>query len=200
MLRHRSNIFSHESKSRTSLRTTSLAAPHIRRTVVAHRLFEAPHNATTIRDRFSIPEANTGRTTWAVMQRETGCSIGDSARRSVLRFRSRSLRDVVPRSSLVGSKIEVGRARDSHGGSGTHHRKFVAHGEPDDVMMDLVPPLETVIDELIPDAARRASSKCHRSHHNAVYAKWCRLCAAVAGCPTSRGNRSAPRLEGLRTR
>jgi hypothetical protein len=40
-----------------------------RRSVVVHRPFEAPHNATTIRDRFSIPDANTVRSTWA----DTGC-------------------------------------------------------------------------------------------------------------------------------
>jgi hypothetical protein len=33
----------------------------IRRTVVVHRPFEAPHNATTIRDRFATPDAIIGR-------------------------------------------------------------------------------------------------------------------------------------------
>jgi hypothetical protein len=36
------------------------------------RPFEAPHNATTIRDRFSIPDANIGRSVWAVMRHWLG--------------------------------------------------------------------------------------------------------------------------------
>jgi hypothetical protein len=45
------------------------SAPQYRRSVVVHRPFEAPHNTTTIRDRFSIPDANTGRPVKAEVRR-----------------------------------------------------------------------------------------------------------------------------------
>jgi hypothetical protein len=48
---------------------TPSSAPQYRRTVVVHRPFEAPHNATTIRDRFSIPDAIIGRPVWAELLR-----------------------------------------------------------------------------------------------------------------------------------
>ena len=46
-----------------------------------HRPFEAPHNATTIRDRFLIPDANIGRSTWAVIEWCLVLGRRDSARR-----------------------------------------------------------------------------------------------------------------------
>jgi hypothetical protein len=46
------------------------------RSVVVHRPFEAPHNATTICGRLSIPDAIIGRPTWAELERPGHDDVG----------------------------------------------------------------------------------------------------------------------------